>query len=179
MWIIEGEVRARGFPPHRAICRDNVIAGSRRMECLPRGTKVLPHAAPAGEPNNFSQILSDWDTVEMLVSGRFCIFGTIWHTAFLLSRSRKMNQNIFEGKLTVSLPEAATAAFGWLPSTTASYLCRGKFPIPFVQINGVKRVRVADLLNFVDGFQPVSRSPKKKPGRPTKAAQLARAGGAA
>lgn len=86
-----------------------------------------------------------------------------------------MDQSIFAGKLTVSLPEAANAALGWLPSTSASYLCRGKYPIPFIEINGVKRVRVADLLNFINGFQTSTGALKTKPGRPTKRAQLARA----
>lgn len=146
---------------------------------LPTGQLEAPPSKPDKKFDNFFQNLSDWDTAEVLCPVAFFIFGTIWHSVSA-PKEQKMDQSLFEGKLTVSLPQAAEAAFGWMPSTTASYLCRGKFPIPFVNMGGVKRVRVFDLINFVGGFQPVSSSsPKKKPGRPTKAVQLARAAGGA
>ncbi len=81
----------------------------------------------------------------------------------------------FEGRLAVSLCEAAAAVFGWSSSTTRTYLARGKFPLPMIQIGGKKLVRVSELLDLIENQPLVSEIKKRKPGRPTKREQIERA----
>lgn len=90
-----------------------------------------------------------------------------------------MSENYFNGRLTVTPVEAATCALNWSPKTTYSNLSRGTFPLPLIQINGRRLVRVSDLLDFISSIavdiQPHSTqiAPLRK-GAPTKAISVAR-----
>lgn len=79
----------------------------------------------------------------------------------------------FEGRVCVSLAEAAYAVLDWTSSTTRTMLCLGMYPLPYIEIGTRKVVVVDDLFEFIDLRPKIYGKEKRKPGRPTKKSQLA------
>lgn len=74
-------------------------------------------------------------------------------------------------------PVEAGAYVGWAKQTVYNKLNDDVFPIPLVEFNGRKMVRVADLVRYVDGLESDASTPIKqprRPGRPTKAEKIRR-----
>lgn len=83
----------------------------------------------------------------------------------------------FDAKKLLITPTQAGLAIGYAPQTTHNLLSTGKFPIPTVKVRNRKMVRVADLVQYVDGLEPDGPTPTKqsgRPGRPTKEESIRR-----
>lgn len=91
----------------------------------------------------------------------------------------------FPGQILIPFISAATRA-GWKSQTARNLLSAGKFPLPTTTVGSRRFVHIADLANYLESKRAGGsacatppQAPKRKPGRPTKAAQLARAAGGA
>lgn len=66
-------------------------------------------------------------------------------------------------------PVEAGACVGWAKQTVYNKLHDDVFPIPLVEFNGRKMVRVGDLARYIDGLEPnASAQLSRRLGRPTK-----------
>lgn len=74
--------------------------------------------------------------------------------------------------------------FGWSPQTSYNKIFNETFPFPLYLIGGLKMVKVSDIQQVIDSIKPVESTkiaPEKEPkkrGRPTKASQIEKIGGA-
>lgn len=67
--------------------------------------------------------------------------------------------------------------FGWESQTVYNQIYRQTFPFPLYLIGKTKMVKVDDIQRVIDNLKPVqtapTTTPMRKPGRPTKASQIA------
>jgi len=74
-------------------------------------------------------------------------------------------------------PTEAGACVGWAPQTVYNKLNENNFPIPLVDFNRRRMVRVADLVSYIEDLKPnasISIKQSRRPGRPTKAESIRR-----
>lgn len=76
--------------------------------------------------------------------------------------------NHLQNRLLIT-PVEAGACVGWAKQTVYNKLHDDVFPIPLVEFNGRKMVRVADLARYINGLEPNAPAKlSRRPGRPTK-----------
>lgn len=90
------------------------------------------------------------------------------------------NNELNVENLTFLLPTiVGKQQFGWSNQTTYNHIYRNDFPFPLYLIGKTKMVKVDDIQRVINNLKPVqtfqSTPPSRKPGRPTKAAQIAAA----
>lgn len=86
-------------------------------------------------------------------------------------RAHQKLTDIFPGQVAIT-PQQTGFALGYARQSTNNMLHLKTFPIPLVQIGNRRMVLIDDLQKYLDEIRQLQQ--KRRPGRPTKAEQIAR-----